>query len=101
MAQQVIDSQEDLQAELDRIIESLERLGRFIGPPNEFWPAFLEGASRLVRAKFGALMIQDDDEHSWKNLCVWPVVGASREKVSKLKSRMERKSIPSCVGLRT
>jgi biotin carboxyl carrier protein len=90
MAEQLIDTKEDLQGELDRIIESLEKLRQFTGPPNEFWPAFLEGASRLVGAKFGALMIQDDNEHSWKNICVWPAVGVSREKVSKIKSRVER-----------
>ena len=74
MAQQVIDSQEDLQAELDRIIESLERLRRFTGPPNEFWPAFLEGASGLVGAKLGALMIQGEGEHPWRNLCVYQLL---------------------------
>jgi multidrug resistance efflux pump len=90
MAQELIDTKEDLQAEMDRIIESLERLRRFTGPPNEFWPAFLEGASCLVGAKLGALMIQGEGEHPWRNLCVWPVAGVSSAKGSELKSRMEK-----------
>jgi multidrug resistance efflux pump len=84
------DRQGTTNSDMDRIIESLERLRRFTGPPNEFWPAFLEGASGLVGAKFGALMIQGDGEHAWRNLGVWPVVGVSGARGSELKSRMEK-----------
>jgi len=81
--------QEDQKKELDQIIESLERMRRFTGSPAEFWPAFLEGSVRLAGARLGVLLVQGDGEHSWKNLCVWPLGGARGAGGPELKIRME------------
>ena len=70
--------QQDHDAEKERIIESLERMRRFTGPPNEFWPAFLEALSRLARAKFGLLLVRGEEAGSWRTLCVHPE-GSTRE----------------------
>ncbi len=50
--------EEDLKSEMDRIIASLERMQQFAGPPNEFWPVFLEGSAGVAGAGFGLLMVR-------------------------------------------
>jgi multidrug resistance efflux pump len=79
--------EEDHKAEIERIIESLERMRRYPGPPNEFWPTFLEGASRLVGAVFGLLMVQQED--SWKAMGIWPSRGAMSGRSPDLRQKME------------
>ena len=79
--------EEDHKAEIERIIESLERMRRYPGPPNEFWPAFLEGAARLVGAVFGLLMVQQED--SWKAMGIWPSRAPMAGRVPDLRHKME------------
>ncbi|MBW1765760.1 MAG: efflux RND transporter periplasmic adaptor subunit [Deltaproteobacteria bacterium] len=81
--------QENIKGEMDQIIESLEQMRRFTGPPDEFWPAFLEGSARLSGAILGVLMVNGEDKHSWKTLSVWPVRGHKVMRKSVLKDRME------------
>ncbi len=81
--------QEKSDTEVDRIIESLGQLRRFDGPPNEFWPAFLEGLARLAGARFGLLLIQGEDKGSWKNLCTWPPDGTGGFKASGIKLNID------------
>ena len=79
--------EEDHKAEIERIIESLERMRRYPGPPNEFWPAFLEGAARLVGAVFGLLMVQQED--SWKAMGIWPSRAPMAGRTPDLRHKME------------
>ena len=81
--------QEDHRTEIDRIIESLEEMRRFTGPPGEFWPAFLEGSARLAGARFGVLMVQGEGEDSWRNLCVWSAEGYRGMRGSDLRIQIE------------
>ena len=64
--------QENNQEEMDRIIESLEKLRRFTGAPEEFWPAFLNDSVRLAKARLGVLMVRGEEGDHWKTLSVWP-----------------------------
>ncbi|MFC1859049.1 efflux RND transporter periplasmic adaptor subunit [Thermodesulfobacteriota bacterium] len=64
--------QEEHYSEIDQIIGDLEETRRFTGSPNEFWPKFLGGSSRLVGAKLGILLVQGEGEVPWRNLCLWP-----------------------------
>lgn len=62
----------------DRIIEELERVRRFSGPPDEFWPTFLECAAFLISAQSGFLLVRDEAAKSWKNLVVYSSGGQRR-----------------------
>jgi RND family efflux transporter MFP subunit len=64
-------------AAADDVVERLERIRRFSGPPNEFWPSFLEESARLVEARFGLLLLRAEDGASWRKVCVWPAAGAA------------------------
>ncbi len=55
----------------DRIIEDLERIRRFSGPPDAFWPEFLACAAPLIAAHFGYLMVRDEAPKPWRNLVVY------------------------------
>lgn len=81
--------EEDLKSKMDRIIESLERMQQFAGPPNEFWPVFLEGSAGIAGARFGVLIVRADGEDSWRNLCVWPAGGPRGMRASDIKARVE------------
>lgn len=65
--------QEIHKVDKDQVIESIEALRKFDGSPKSFWPLFLENAARLSEAGFGLLLVQDDAENPWKNLCCWPM----------------------------
>ena len=75
--------------ETNRIIDDLERLRRFGGPPNEFWPAFLEGLARLAGARLGFLLVKEEEDGSWKYLALWPATSRKSAKVSVLQSKIE------------
>lgn len=55
-----------------QVIENLEKMRQFDGPPKAFWPLLLENSTRLAEADFGAILIQDDPDSPWKTFCVWP-----------------------------
>lgn len=61
--------------EIDQAIESLREMRRFGGPPNEFWPAFLEGLAHLTGATLGLLLLQGEEDGPWRHVCVWPARG--------------------------
>jgi len=75
--------------ETNRIIDDLERLRRFSGPPNEFWPAFLEGLARLAGARLGFLLVKDEEDRSWRYLGLWPAGSRRTAKTSGLESKVE------------
>jgi len=81
--------QEDYRRDMGGIIEALESMRRFEGPPGAFWPAFLEGAVRLAGATFGLLMVRGPDEEAWKSLTVWPAQGVQGAKAKDLRDRVE------------
>ena len=62
--------------ELEELFRALEEVRRFSGPPQEFWPAFLEVSSRLAEARFGFLLVRSEEEKNWKTLGLWPVGAA-------------------------
>ncbi len=74
---------------IDEIIDELERLRRFSGPPSEFWPAFLENSTRLAGGRFGLLMAQGKEEGSWDFLSLWPARSRKAVKASGLEARIE------------
>jgi hypothetical protein len=59
--------------QIDDVLERLERIRRFDGPPAEFWPAFLEESAYLIGANLGFLMLREKEGASWRRLSVWPV----------------------------
>lgn len=81
--------QEDRDVEIDRLIESLKQLRQFAGPPNQFWPAFLEVSARLAGARLGLLLVQGEDGGSWRKLCVWPTKGRGVPQSAGLAQKIE------------
>lgn len=59
------------------VVERLERIRRFSGPPNEFWPAFLEESVRLIDARCGLLLLKGEEGAGWRKVCIWPTTGAT------------------------
>lgn len=76
--------QPELEADIERIIESLKQMRRFAGPPNVFWPTFLEGLAHLAGATLGLLLVQDGDKGTWRHLSIWPSGGLRNVKTSGL-----------------
>ena len=74
---------------IDEVIDELERLRRFSGPPSEFWPAFLKNSTRLAGARFGLLMAQGKEEGSWDYLSLWPARSRKAVQASGLEARIE------------
>jgi multidrug resistance efflux pump len=64
---------ENPDVQIDQALQALERVRHFDGPPQDFWPAFLEAASMLADARFGFLLIQTRDEAHWRTVSLWPV----------------------------
>jgi biotin carboxyl carrier protein len=81
--------QESHRQTMEGIIEVLERTRRFEGPPNEFWPAFMEGAVRLAGATFGLLMVRGKGGEPWKSLSIFPSQRLSTAGAKDLRDRME------------
>jgi biotin carboxyl carrier protein len=79
---------EDRGTEIEGVMERLERIRRFNGPPSEFWPAFLEESSRLVGARIGFLLLRGEEGASWRKLAVWPVGNQWGGKPAGLDSRI-------------
>jgi len=75
--------------EIDQVIESLDEMRRFNGPPGEFWPAFLQDSARLAGARLALLLIRAEDGDSWKKLCIWPARGRIGLKAPDLAFRIE------------
>ena len=84
------DRQEAHSSETNRIIDDLERLRRFSGPPNEFWPAFLDGMARLAGARLGFLLVKGQEDGSWRYLGLWPAGSRRTAKTSGLESKVEK-----------
>jgi biotin carboxyl carrier protein len=80
---------------INQTINDFEQIRRFTGLPGEFWPAFLEGCTRLAAARFGLLLVREETEGSWKNLCLWPGEARGVLKASGLGSRIEEISAAS------
>jgi RND family efflux transporter MFP subunit len=58
--------------EKDWTIDNLSELRRFAGSPDQFWPTFLDNASRLVGAVLGLLLVKMKEGESWKAFAAWP-----------------------------
>ncbi|CAB1085074.1 Membrane-fusion protein-like [Olavius algarvensis Delta 1 endosymbiont] len=71
------------------IAENLDQIKRFDGPPAEFWPAFLEWATRVTGAKTGLLLVKAPNADSWKNLIVWPAEDSGLIQSAQIKSLVE------------
>ena len=69
--------------------KAFEQLRQFSGPPDEFWPAFLEVCARLCGATLGALLVQGEEEGIWRKLSLWPSGSRSALKKGGLESRLE------------
>ena len=57
---------------IDQVIKQLQKIRSFTGHPLRFWPAFLELATRLSRARTGILLARGRDGGSWQRMHVWP-----------------------------
>jgi biotin carboxyl carrier protein len=53
-------------------VERLQALSQFSGPPEAFWPQFLEGVTHLAGARAALLTVQSADGAAWRNLSLWP-----------------------------
>ncbi len=80
---------------MNQTINDFEQIRRFTGPPGEFWPAFLEGCTRLAAARLGLLLVREGADGSWKNFCLWPGDARGVLKASGLDSRIEEISAAS------
>jgi RND family efflux transporter MFP subunit len=81
--------QEIHKVDKDQVIESFESLRKFDGSPKSFWPLFLENSARLSEASFSLLLVQDDAETPWKNLCNWPMRERSLIQSAELLKKIE------------
>ena len=52
---------------------SVKELARFDGPPEEFWPRYLEGVARVAEAAAALLSVRTADDGEWRSLSLWPV----------------------------
>ncbi len=57
---------------IEPAIDGLLQLRHFTGPPQRFWPAFLERATSLAAARFAVLLVQDAAAGVWAQKSVWP-----------------------------
>lgn len=57
---------------MDQVIVHLQKIRHFTGHPDRFWPAFLQLATRLAKARIGVLLVQGKNVGTWKKLSVWP-----------------------------
>jgi multidrug resistance efflux pump len=80
---------EDPQGELNRIVAELDALRSFTGDPSEFWSAFLQGSTRLAGAKFGLLMVRDEENESWRHVGVWPMTAPSEYQGPEIRETVE------------
>ena len=81
--------QEKQHADMDQLLASLEQIRQFDGPPHQFWPAFLETATRLAEAGHGLLFIQGEDDTTWRKLCVWPEKGLRKAHYASMTRKIE------------
>ncbi|NJC87908.1 MAG: GAF domain-containing protein [Desulfuromonas sp.] len=65
-------AQEQQEVTRAQVIENLEKMRQYDGPPKTFWPTLLENSARLAEAGFGLILIQDSVDSPWKILCAWP-----------------------------
>ena len=56
----------------DGILDDLEDLRKYTGPPADFWMEFMRVCTVLTGSDSGLLIIRDTAENKWKTLCVWP-----------------------------
>ena len=82
-------AKENSRTAMDGINACLERIRHFNGPPNEFWPAFLEESARLVGAKQGFLLLKAETGDSWRRLSVWPAASHGVSQTSGLDARID------------
>ena len=83
------DEQHDESAPAD-LIDELESLRRFNGPPAQFWPLFLEKAGMLVTAQLAVLLMFSTDDKSWKPMALWPESSKDALKTPNLFGDIER-----------
>ena len=57
---------------LNQLIHSFQYLRRFDGPPEKFWPQFLEAAAGFCAAECAILLGGGPSEGNWQPLFVWP-----------------------------
>lgn len=50
----------------------VKSLADFEGPPEEFWPRYLEGISRVAGAGAALLVVRAGDDGGWRSLSLWP-----------------------------
>ena len=81
--------QETNGAEIDDVIESLERIRKFDGAPGEFWSAFLEESARLTRAGIGILLVRGREQGGWRILTVWSVENQDAGQVPAMKPKID------------
>lgn len=80
---------EEISEDMRAVLEEVDRLRNFDGPPGAFWHRFLACGSGLIKAKFGLLLMQGDAEEAWKRLCVWPAGGPGFPKSADIVTRVE------------
>lgn len=76
-------------AEIEAVIESLERIRKFDGAPGEFWSAFLEESARLTSAGIGILLVRDQEKGAWRILAVWSVEKRDAAQLKTLKPKID------------
>jgi biotin carboxyl carrier protein len=75
---------------MEPVIDELLQLRHFTGLPHRFWPAFLEGTTRLVGARFAVLLVQDTAAGVWAQKSLWPTEERSVAESPELGPIMER-----------
>jgi biotin carboxyl carrier protein len=81
--------QESRGTTMDDVVERLERIRRFSGPPSEFWPAFLDESSCLVNARLGFLLVRGESVDAWRKLLVWPAGSQGGAQTAALDARIQ------------
>ncbi len=56
----------------DQIIQSLQELRRFSGPPEQFWPKYLQNAAYFCGAEYALLLSTPSSGEDWEIRFVWP-----------------------------
>ncbi len=73
----------------DQVIENLERMRKYEGPPKTFWPMLLENSARLAEASSGLILVQEGTDESWKTICLWPPRDRSMVQTAELIKKIE------------
>lgn len=82
-------AQERQDVSRDQVIENLEGMRKYEGPPRTFWPLLLENSARLAEASFGLILVQEAHDESWKTICIWPPKERSQLQTAELIKKIE------------